>query len=46
MEGPVNAGGSARLIREALLQGGSVLQHEITHTGRDQETIRSERVDY
>ena len=42
VEGQVNAGGSARLIRKALLQGGSVLQHEITRTGRDQETTRLE----
>ena len=44
VEGRVNAGGFARLVRKAVLHGGSVLQLEITRAGRDHTiTIRSQK---
>ena len=35
VEGRVNARGFARLVRKAVLHGGSVLQKESAHAGRD-----------
>ena len=43
VEDQVNAGGSAMLVRKYPLEGGSVLEHVVTHVGRDHLiTIRAE----
>ena len=36
--------GSAMLVRKALLQGGSVLRHEVTHAGRDRHCKFSKEI--